>query len=56
MTRNAPKKETVAEYKQRLRRTALTIPAAVVRKAIGDIIPRAAIAEGWWQHLMGLKI
>ena len=36
------KKETVNEYKKRLRRTALSLPADVIRKAVGSLKQRAA--------------
>ena len=34
------KKETVKQFKDRLRRTALSIPARVVRKAVNDVHAR----------------
>ena len=49
MLQRAPKKETVGEYKKRLRRTALALPGRVVLKAVADIRVRAAMiveAEG----------
>ena len=36
----ASKKETVKQFKDRLRRTALSIPARVVRKAVNDMHAR----------------
>ena len=36
----ANKKETVKQFKDRLRRTALSIPARVVRKAVNDMHAR----------------
>jgi transposase len=42
MDKNTPKKkETVEEYKKRLRRTALATPKHIVRKAVMNILPRA---------------
>ena len=38
---DAPKRETAEEYKQRLRRTAMNIPKAVIKKAIADMRSRA---------------
>jgi hypothetical protein len=41
-----PRGETVAEYKARLRKTAMSIPAATVRKAVDSIRKRArAVVE-----------
>ena len=37
------KKETVDEYKKRLRRTALSLPTAEVKKAVGDMHRRCAL-------------
>jgi len=39
-----PRNETIKGYKARLRRTALAIPEAVVRKAVLDISARAQAA------------
>ena len=36
-----PRGEDADEYKARLRRTALSLPAAVVRKMLADMKPRA---------------
>ena len=42
MSKNAPSRlETVAGYKARLRRTALAIPTAAVKKAVEDVKARA---------------
>lgn len=41
MSKREPKNETVEHYKKRLRRTALAIPAKVVRKTLQAILPRA---------------
>ena len=42
----SPKKESVSQYKTRLRRTAMAIPEAVIRKAVMSIKTRAkAVVE-----------
>ena len=49
MDKHAPKRETIEAYKARLRRTALSLPPSLVRKAVRDIPVRAALvvkAEG----------
>jgi hypothetical protein len=38
------KKESVVEYKQRLRRTALSLPTSVVTRAVADMKRRVAMA------------
>ena len=40
-SQKAPRGEDVDGYKARLRRTALSIPAAVIRKMQADMKPRA---------------
>jgi hypothetical protein len=41
MALQQPRGETVADYKARLRRTAMNIPAATIRKAVDSIRVRA---------------
>ena len=40
-TQKTPRGEDVAGFKERLRRTALSIPAPVIRKMLADMKPRA---------------
>ena len=48
MAKREPAKETVEQYKKRLRRTALAVPERVVRKAVNAIMrrARAVVKEG----------